>query len=39
MVLYIVCYGRLRTVGARRNPKGEVVVKGGRIVVHGREGR
>jgi hypothetical protein len=39
MVLYIVRYGRLRIVGARRNPKGEVVVKGSRIVVYGREGR
>jgi hypothetical protein len=39
MVLHIASYGRLRTIGAKRDPKGRVVVRGGRIVVHGREGR
>jgi hypothetical protein len=37
MVLRIASYSRLRTVGARRDLKGGVVVRGDRIVVHGRE--
>jgi hypothetical protein len=39
MVLHITSYSRLRIVGARRDLKGEVVVKRGRIVVYGREER
>ena len=39
MVLRIASYDRLRTVGARRDLKGGVVVRGGRIVVYGREKR
>ena len=39
MVLCIASYSRLRTVGARRDLKGGVVVRGGRIVVYNREKR
>ena len=39
MVLHITSYSRLRIVGARRDLKGGVVVRGGRIVVYSREER